>query len=172
MDLLPIAIPWLVRRNSVVILVDVWRKRGLWQCSDRRALSIRHVFRSKPSSKKPWILTTRKWHVLDVRLWHEYALKLQASRPRLSQIKMASSAPKALVRSMRIVALPLVRPTASARPPNTGLTYYHFQINDISGKGEGSESGIVKWATTKATGLWAGFGQGKEGSWQVGFWFY
>jgi hypothetical protein len=71
---------------------------------------------------------------------------------------------------MRIIALPLVRPSSSNK---LNLTYYHFQMHD-KGKGKGKEgrggvSGVVKWATEKATGVWAGFGRGKEGSWQVSF---
>jgi hypothetical protein len=74
------------------------------------------------------------------------------------------------LRSMRIIALPLVRPSPSSSSKNI-LTYYHFQIHD-KGKGKGKDgglSGIVKWATDKASDTWANFGKGKEGSWQVSF---
>ena len=78
---------------------------------------------------------------------------------------MAFVATKA-VRSARIIALPLTRPNprASLSAHNHNLTYYHFQL---SGPAKKSEKGIIGWATTKAANIWAGFGKGAEGSWQV-----
>ncbi|KAH7914286.1 mitochondrial K+-H+ exchange-related-domain-containing protein [Hygrophoropsis aurantiaca] len=89
-------------------------------------------------------------------------------------------APK-LVRSMRIIALPLTRPNIppdkrlnpkAVFNPNRMLIYYHFNL--ISASGSASIEAdrprikrLVKWASTKAADVWAGFGKAPEGSWQL-----
>jgi hypothetical protein len=81
---------------------------------------------------------------------------------------MLSGVPK-VARSMRIIALPLTKPTTSrtqlARKISP-LIYYHFQINN---SGKNLEDSWMKWATTKASNLWASLGKAKEGSWKVSF---
>ncbi|KAH7927756.1 hypothetical protein BV22DRAFT_247735 [Leucogyrophana mollusca] len=85
------------------------------------------------------------------------------------------------VRSMRIIALPLTRPQV---PPDTRLkpsavfntnrmlVYYHFNL--MSAKGDGNIEAeqprvkqLVKWMSTKAADVWAGFGKAPEGSWKL-----
>jgi hypothetical protein len=92
------------------------------------------------------------------------------SRHTFRAAKMTSSVPKAM-RSMRIIALPLTRRSTSyAQLPGSKsslLTYYHFQINNSGKKLEG---GVARWATTKASNIWASFGKAEEGSWKVSSW--
>ncbi|KAH9980294.1 mitochondrial K+-H+ exchange-related-domain-containing protein [Lactifluus volemus] len=66
---------------------------------------------------------------------------------------------------MRIIALPL---TSSVRGPrHTGepspLVYYHFQMPP---KAENKRTGLIDWATGKATSIWARFGKAPESSWK------
>ncbi|KAI0693232.1 mitochondrial K+-H+ exchange-related-domain-containing protein [Cytidiella melzeri] len=68
-------------------------------------------------------------------------------------------------KSMRILALPLV--TASKAPGTSSsgpLSYYHFATPPVHK--EGNTKSWPEWATDKASGLWAGLGKAKEGSWQ------
>lgn len=65
--------------------------------------------------------------------------------------------------TMRIIALPL---TTARRAPIPGpLTYYHFQTPPPPE--DAKRGGVVKWASKKASDLWAGFGKAKEGTWKV-----
>ncbi|KAF5382694.1 hypothetical protein D9615_003077 [Tricholomella constricta] len=91
-----------------------------------------------------------------------------------------SIAPKAL-RKLRIIAIPLTRPTLKTlpnAPASRILTYYQFQITSPpkppgeSSDAEGyrsrwlPEGGIGKWITTKAADTWAGFGNA-QGGWKL-----
>ncbi|KAG1745868.1 mitochondrial K+-H+ exchange-related-domain-containing protein [Suillus paluster] len=89
-----------------------------------------------------------------------------------------STLPKAM-RTMRIIALPLSRPKTppdhGLKPhavfnPNRMLIYYHFdlsQSNSINRQDQSAIKRAVKWASTKAADLWAGFGKAPEGSWKL-----
>ena len=84
------------------------------------------------------------------------------------------------LRKLRIIAMPLTRPTASHPKSNLNrLVYYQFQTQLASGhqesetvstdtknKGWLPQEGIVKWTTNKAADIWAGFGKNKSG-WKV-----
>ncbi|EDR13552.1 uncharacterized protein LACBIDRAFT_308599 [Laccaria bicolor S238N-H82] len=91
---------------------------------------------------------------------------------------MSTAAPQAL-RKMRIISVPLTRPTR--HPPSTDknakriLTYYQFQISaskpastgmSTSSSGWLPEEGIANWITKKAGNTWAGFGKAK-GGWKL-----
>ncbi|KAH9851625.1 mitochondrial K+-H+ exchange-related-domain-containing protein [Lenzites betulinus] len=66
-------------------------------------------------------------------------------------------------RSMRIVALPLTRPPKPLHGNAAGqLTYYHF----ITPPENTKTTTWAKWAVTKASDLWAGFGKAPEGHWK------
>ncbi|EGN98487.1 hypothetical protein SERLA73DRAFT_183524 [Serpula lacrymans var. lacrymans S7.3] len=85
------------------------------------------------------------------------------------------------IRSMRILALPLARPKippeAVSNPnaiynPNRMLIYYHFHLipSSTSGTQENGQSRIKQLmtrASTKAAGVWAGFGKAPEGTWKL-----
>jgi hypothetical protein len=87
--------------------------------------------------------------------------------------------PKA-VRTMRIIALPLARPKIPPEQglkshavfnPNRMLIYYHFDLSQGDTANKDNRSAVkrgVKWASTKAADLWAGFGKAPEGSWKAG----
>ncbi|EKM79211.1 hypothetical protein AGABI1DRAFT_128372 [Agaricus bisporus var. burnettii JB137-S8] len=90
--------------------------------------------------------------------------------------------PKAPLRQMRIISIPLTRPKnpyQGATDPKRILTYYQFQIpsrpnhpNPVretkpKTKWRLPEEGVIKFLQAKATSTWAGFGQAKEGSWQL-----
>ncbi|KAG0704260.1 mitochondrial K+-H+ exchange-related-domain-containing protein [Suillus ampliporus] len=89
-----------------------------------------------------------------------------------------STLPKAM-RTMRIIALPLARPKIppdhGLRPhavfnPNRMLIYYHFDLsqgNSINRQDQSAIKRAVKWTSTKAADLWAGFGKAPEGSWKL-----
>lgn len=89
-----------------------------------------------------------------------------------------STLPKAM-RTMRIIALPLSRPNIppdhGLKPhaifnPNRMLIFYHFDLSQGNSVKIQDQSGIkraVKWASTKAADLWAGFGKAPEGSWKA-----
>ncbi|KAG2155905.1 mitochondrial K+-H+ exchange-related-domain-containing protein [Suillus bovinus] len=89
-----------------------------------------------------------------------------------------STVPKA-IRTMRIIALPLSRPKIppdqGLKPhaifnPNRMLIFYHFDLSQGSNVKLQDQSTIkraVKWASTKAADLWAGFGKAPEGSWKL-----
>ncbi|KAI0820453.1 mitochondrial K+-H+ exchange-related-domain-containing protein [Trametes gibbosa] len=75
----------------------------------------------------------------------------------------ATSIARSATHSMRIVALPLTRPSK----PLTGkvaehLTYYQFITSPENTK----TTTWAKWAVTKASDLWAGFGKAPEGHWK------
>ncbi|KAG1884992.1 mitochondrial K+-H+ exchange-related-domain-containing protein [Suillus subluteus] len=86
--------------------------------------------------------------------------------------------PKAM-RTMRIIALPLARPKVppdqGLKPhavfnPNRMLIFYHFDLsqgNSVNSQDQSSIKRAVKWASTKAADLWAGFGKAPEGSWKL-----
>ncbi|KAJ7095699.1 mitochondrial K+-H+ exchange-related-domain-containing protein [Mycena belliarum] len=76
---------------------------------------------------------------------------------------------------MRIVALPLTRPSPSHRP----TTFYSFKIvpppppppppastEPPPPPGWLPPEGVVKWATLKVDKTWGGWGKAKEGSWK------
>ncbi|KAG1748721.1 mitochondrial K+-H+ exchange-related-domain-containing protein [Suillus lakei] len=89
-----------------------------------------------------------------------------------------SALPKAM-RTMRIIALPLARPKIPPdqrlKPhavfnPNRMLIYYHFDLSQGNSANRQDQSALkraVKWASTKAADLWAGFGKAPEGSWKL-----
>jgi hypothetical protein len=89
-----------------------------------------------------------------------------------------SALPKAM-RTMRIIALPLARPKIppdqGLKPhavfnPNRMLIFYHFDLsqgNNVKSQDQSSIKRAVKWASTKAADLWAGFGKAPEGSWKL-----
>jgi len=89
-----------------------------------------------------------------------------------------SMLPKAM-RTMRIIALPLARPKIPPDPglkphavfnPNRMLIYYHFDLSQGDAVNKDDQSAIkrtVKWVSTKAADLWAGFGKAPEGSWKA-----
>ncbi|KAJ7784349.1 mitochondrial K+-H+ exchange-related-domain-containing protein [Mycena metata] len=73
---------------------------------------------------------------------------------------------------MRIVALPLIR----APPPQRIITYYSFKIvpppappppKDPPPPGWLPQEGVVRWATLKVDGTWAGWGKAETGSWRL-----
>jgi hypothetical protein len=81
-----------------------------------------------------------------------------------------------VMRSMRIIALPLTRPRRTAvlvkpmnaprnkhQPADAVLTYYHFQVTQK----HAMTGGLVNWATGKAANIWANFGKAAQGSWKV-----
>lgn len=86
--------------------------------------------------------------------------------------------PKAM-RTMRIIALPLARPKIppdqgpklhAVFNPNRMLIYYHFDLSQGDAVNKDDRSAIkrtVKWVSTKAADLWAGFGKAPEGSWKA-----
>ncbi|KAG5644545.1 hypothetical protein DXG03_008200 [Asterophora parasitica] len=96
-----------------------------------------------------------------------------------------SLTPKAL-RKLRIIAIPLTRPTITGPPTAPAsriLTYYQFHLGSPYklSTGEAGEStvaevsrksrwmpegGIGKWITTKAADTWAGFGRA-HGGWKL-----
>jgi len=91
-----------------------------------------------------------------------------------------SITPKAW-RQMRIITIPLTRPRATFKKPMPNerasriLTYYQFQITSHPTLDEVDDSllsrwrpegEVVKWVTTKATDIWAGFGKA-NGGWKV-----
>lgn len=89
-----------------------------------------------------------------------------------------SALPKAM-RTMRIIALPLARPKIppdqGLKPhavfnPNRMLIFYHFdlsQSNSVKSQEQSAIKRAVKWVSTKAADLWAGFGKAPEGSWKL-----
>jgi hypothetical protein len=70
-----------------------------------------------------------------------------------------------VVRPIRIIALPLTRPT----PKSNGLTYYQFQLKarQDTGKPKGRVGKLLTTAQTKAADTWSGFGKANEGTWKV-----
>ncbi|KAF9468714.1 mitochondrial K+-H+ exchange-related-domain-containing protein [Collybia nuda] len=92
-----------------------------------------------------------------------------------------SITPKAL-RQLRIIAIPLTRPTTIQNSTKNALrsrilTYYQFQITSPPkptpelANGESRpwwrpEGGVGNWITTKAAETWAGFGKA-EGGWKL-----
>jgi hypothetical protein len=79
-----------------------------------------------------------------------------------------------IMRSMRIIALPLARPRRTTATPlnapgNTNqpadavLTYYHFQMAQKHAR----TGGLVNWASGKAADIWVNFGSAAEGTWRV-----
>ncbi|KAJ7021608.1 mitochondrial K+-H+ exchange-related-domain-containing protein [Mycena alexandri] len=75
---------------------------------------------------------------------------------------------------MRIVALPLTR----APPPQRIISYYSFKIvpppappppKDSPSPPSGwlPQEGVVRWATLKVDGTWAGWGKAETGSWRL-----
>lgn len=89
-----------------------------------------------------------------------------------------STLPKAM-RTMRIITLPLARPKIppdhGLKPhavfnPNRLLIFYHFDLsqgNSVNSQDQSAIKGAVKWLSTKAADLWAGFGKAPEGSWKL-----
>lgn len=89
-----------------------------------------------------------------------------------------SALPKAM-RTMRIIALPLARPKIppdqGLKPhavfnPNRMLIFYHFDLsqgNSVKSQDQSAIKRAMKWASTKAADLWAGFGKAPEGSWKL-----
>jgi hypothetical protein len=98
-----------------------------------------------------------------------------------------------VLQKLRIIAIPLTRPNVSRTLPHPNakpsrLVYYQFQLADpvlkpppsirlasvdqdsdptsTKKKGWLPEEGVTKWATNKATDMWAGFGKEKSG-WKV-----
>ncbi|KAF7979991.1 hypothetical protein HWV62_43822 [Athelia sp. TMB] len=81
-------------------------------------------------------------------------------------------------RPLRIIALPLTRPTrlstqtsssSSAGGASTPLTYYQFQLKAPVAKAEVPESrlkGYATWASNKAAETWAGWGKAPPGNWK------
>ncbi|KAJ7132971.1 mitochondrial K+-H+ exchange-related-domain-containing protein [Mycena filopes] len=75
--------------------------------------------------------------------------------------------------TMRIVSLPLTR----APPPQRIITYYRFKItpppappppkDQPPASGWLPQEGVVKWATLKVDGTWAGWGKADTGSWRL-----
>jgi hypothetical protein len=90
-----------------------------------------------------------------------------------------SALPKAM-RAMRIITLPLSRPKIppdrGLKPhavfnPNRMLIFYHFDLsqgNSVNSQDQSAIKRAVKWVSTKAADLWAGFGKAPEGSWKAG----
>ncbi|KAG2151325.1 mitochondrial K+-H+ exchange-related-domain-containing protein [Suillus clintonianus] len=84
-----------------------------------------------------------------------------------------------VTRTMRIIALPLalpkIPPDHNLKPhavfnPNRMLVYYHFDLsqgNSVRSQDQSAIKRAVKWASTKAADLWAGFGKAPEGSWKL-----
>lgn len=83
------------------------------------------------------------------------------------------------MRTVRIISLPLARPKIppdqNLKPhavfnPNRMLIFYHFDLSQVSSVESQDQSTVkraVKWASTKAADLWAGFGKAPEGSWKL-----
>lgn len=99
----------------------------------------------------------------------------------------------AALRTMRVVAVPLTRPSARIQLLTNGhmsrYMYYQIQLppKKLSSTSEGEKSengslnqgekkgwlpeeGVVNWTTQKAADIWAGFGKAK-GGWKVVFTF-
>ncbi|KAF8879888.1 mitochondrial K+-H+ exchange-related-domain-containing protein [Gymnopilus junonius] len=72
----------------------------------------------------------------------------------------------AALRTMRIVAVPLTRPSRRIQYLNNGqlsrYTYYQIQLPPK----KLPASGVVNWATQKAADIWAGFGKA-QGGWKL-----
>lgn len=84
-----------------------------------------------------------------------------------------------VMRTMRIITLPLTRPKIppdqGLKPhavfnPNRMLIFYHFDLsqgNSVNSQDQSAIKRAVKWVSTKAADLWAGFGKAPEGSWKL-----
>ncbi|EIN13022.1 hypothetical protein PUNSTDRAFT_98047 [Punctularia strigosozonata HHB-11173 SS5] len=72
------------------------------------------------------------------------------------------SLPIKVTRNLRIIALPLTRATRT----HGALTYYQFVTPVPAGEANKSP-GLIKWASNKAVGVWAGFGKAPEGNWKL-----
>lgn len=93
-------------------------------------------------------------------------------------LRIMSALPKAM-RAMRIITLPLSRPKIppdrGLKPhavfnPNRMLIFYHFDLsqgNSVNSQDQSAIKRAVKWVSTKAADLWAGFGKAPEGSWKL-----